>query len=90
MNLRAVDTRCMQQHGSATAAHSWQAVACGATPIGMKGMIVAAKTMTHTGIDLLSNPEVIQEAKAELVQSVGAYQYKALLGDRKPSLDYRD
>jgi aminobenzoyl-glutamate utilization protein B len=73
-----------------TAAHSWQAVACGATPIGMKGMIVAAKTMALTGIDLFSDPGVIQKAKAELTQSVGDYQYKALLGDRKPALNYRE
>ena len=73
-----------------TSAHSWQAVACGATPIGMKGMIVAAKTMALTGIDLFSDPIVLQKAKAELVQSVGEYKYHALLGDREPALNYRD
>src|SRR6185369_9964986 len=35
-----------------TAAHSWQAVACGGTDIGIKGMMVAAKTMAFTAIDL--------------------------------------
>ena len=73
-----------------TPAHSWQAVACGATPIGMKGMIVAAKTMALTGIDLLSDPAVIKKAKDELMESVGDYQYQPLLGDRKPALNYRD
>ena len=53
-------------------------------------MIVAAKTLALTGIDLLSDPAVIQKAKAELVRSVGEYQYKALLGDREPALNYRD
>ena len=39
-----------------TPAHSWQAVAAGGTSIGMKGMMVAAKTMTLTAIDLFTDP----------------------------------
>src|SRR5690606_39776748 len=35
-----------------TSAHSWQAVAAGGTSIGTRGMIVAAKTMTLTALDL--------------------------------------
>ena len=73
-----------------TAAHSWQAVACGATDIGIKGMMVAAKTMALTAIDLFTNPELIKKAKEEFVISKGNYKYKALLGDRKPALNYRD
>ncbi len=73
-----------------TAAHSWQAVACGATDIGIKGMMVAAKTMAFTAIDLFTNPELIKKAKEEFVVSKGNYKYKALLGDRKPALNYRD
>lgn len=73
-----------------TSAHSWQAVACGATDIGIKGMMVASKTMALTTIDLFTNPDLIKKAKAEFKQSIGDYQYKALLGDRKPALNYRD
>ncbi len=73
-----------------TSAHSWQAVACGGTDIGIKGMMVASKTMAFTVIDLFTNPELIKKAKEELIQSKGDYQYKALLGDRKPALNYRD
>lgn len=73
-----------------TSAHTWQAVACGATPIGIKGMIIAAKTLALTGIDLLSDTEVIKAAKAEFTQSIGDYKYTPLLGDRKPALNYRD
>jgi aminobenzoyl-glutamate utilization protein B len=73
-----------------TSAHSWQAVACGSKDIGAKGMMVAAKTMTLTGIDLLTNPELIEKARAEFLKEKGDYQYKALLGDRKPALNYRD
>jgi aminobenzoyl-glutamate utilization protein B len=73
-----------------TPAHSWQAVACGGTEIGTKGMMVAAKTMSLTAYDLFTTPELIQKAKEEFVKNKGDYQYKALLGDRKPALNYRD
>ncbi|PZX60064.1 amidohydrolase [Hydrotalea sandarakina] len=73
-----------------TPAHSWQATACGGTDIGAKGMMVAAKTLALTAIDLYQNPSVIEAAKKEFVQAKGNYQYKALLGDRKPALNYRD
>lgn len=73
-----------------TSAHSWQAVACGGTDIGIKGMIVASKTIALTAIDLYTNPELIKKAKEEFIQSKGNYQYKALLGSRKPALNYRD
>jgi aminobenzoyl-glutamate utilization protein B len=73
-----------------TSAHSWQAVASGGTEIGTKGMLVAAKTMALTAIDLFNKPAVIIKAKEEFIKSVGDYQYKPLLGDRKPALNYRD
>jgi aminobenzoyl-glutamate utilization protein B len=73
-----------------TSEHSWQAVACGGTDIGIKGMMVAAKTMAFTAIDLFTNPELIKKAKEEFIETIGDYKYKALLGDRKPALNYRD
>ena len=73
-----------------TPAHSWQAVACGGTEIGTKGMMIAAKTMALMAIDLFSDPALINKAKQEFIQAKGDYQYKALLGDRKPALNYRD
>lgn len=71
-------------------AHSWQAVACGGTDIGIKGLVVAAKTMALTAIDLYNNPALIIKAKDEFTKAVGTYAYKALLGDRAPALNYRD
>jgi len=73
-----------------TPAHSWQATACGGTGIGTKGMMVAAKTMALTAIDLYTDRGLIEKATAEFKKSKGDYQYKALLGDRKPALNYRD
>ena len=73
-----------------TPAHSWQAVACGTTDIAAKGMINAAKVMAMTAIDLYTQPSTIQKAKEEFIKQKGNYQYKALLGDRPPALNYRD
>lgn len=73
-----------------TPAHSWQAVACGGTGIGTKGMMVAAKTMALTAFDLYTTPVLITKAKEEFIKNKGDYKYKALLGDRKPALNYRE
>ena len=73
-----------------TSAHSWQAVAAGGTDIGTKGMIVAAKTLALTTIELFQSPDVIAAAWEELRAHRGAdFEYSALLGDRPPPLDYR-
>jgi aminobenzoyl-glutamate utilization protein B len=73
-----------------TPAHSWQAVACGGTSIGLKGMFVAAQTMALTAIDLYTQPQLLLDAKNEHTAAMGDYKYEALLGDREPALDYRD
>ncbi len=74
-----------------TPSHSWQAVACGGTSLGLKGMNVAAKTMAGALIDYFTRPDVIAQAKAELNKRRGSdFKYRALLGDRPPALNYRD
>jgi aminobenzoyl-glutamate utilization protein B len=71
-------------------AHSWQATACAGGSIGLKGMMVAAKTMALTTTDLFSDPTHIQKARAEFDQKRGpSFVYKTRLADRKPALDYR-
>lgn len=75
---------------SGTAAHSWQAVSCGGYSIGKKGMVVAAKTMALTALDLYKDSKLIEEAKKEFQSSLGAnFKYESLIGDRAPALDYR-
>ena len=73
-----------------TPAHSWQATACGGTEIGTKGMMVAAKTMALTAIDLFTDAALVAKAREEFRKGKGDYQYKALLGHRRPALNYRD
>ena len=74
-----------------TSAHSWQAVAAGGTNIGNKGMMVAAKTIALTGMQLLDSPKIIKAAKEEFIKKRGAdFKYTPMLGDRKPALNYRN
>ncbi|WP_244624511.1 amidohydrolase [Sphingomonas sp. So64.6b] len=73
-----------------TPAHSWQAVAASGMSIGAKGGVVAAKTIALTAADLFTSPQTLAEAKAELVKARGPnFRYEAMLGERKPALDYR-
>jgi aminobenzoyl-glutamate utilization protein B len=65
-------------------------VAAGGTSIGVKGMMVAAKTLALTAIDLFEDPQAIAAATAEYRKRVGPnFTYKALVGNRPPPLDYR-
>jgi aminobenzoyl-glutamate utilization protein B len=73
-----------------TVAHTWQATAAGGTSIGVKGMLVAAKSMALVGAELFSSPAIIAAAKAELTAKRGAgFHYETVLANRKPPLDYR-
>jgi amidohydrolase len=73
-----------------TSAHSWQAVAAGGTSIAHKGMINAAKTLALSAVEIFNNPQLVLKATKELKERQGEnFTYEALLGDRKPPLDYR-
>ncbi len=73
-----------------TSAHSWQAVAASGHSYGAKGAQHAAKAMVLAAVELYTNPQLRETAKAEFNAARGAnYAYESLLGDREPPLDYR-
>jgi len=45
--------------------HSWQNVAAVGSPIGLKGLLVAAKVLALSAVDLLQNPKELEEAKKD-------------------------
>ena len=45
--------------------HSWQNVSCGRSSLGYKGMLYAGKVLAGLTIDLLTQPELLEKAKAE-------------------------
>ncbi len=54
--------------------HSWQIVACGKSELAHKGMLLAAKVLAGTAVDLLSDGELLARARAEFEErSVEGY-----------------
>ena len=74
-----------------TSAHSWQAVAASGMSIGFKGAQLASKALALTAIELYTDEGLRDEARAEFEAARGEdYEYRSLLGDRDPPLDYRN
>ena len=65
-------TVCFTAHSPG---HSWQNVSCGASPIGDKGMIYAAKILACTAADLYEDSSVIAAAKEELQERTAGGGY---------------
>jgi aminobenzoyl-glutamate utilization protein B len=71
-------------------AHTWQAAACSGMSIGRKGMIVAAKTLSLSAIDLFLDPKLVAAAKADFKTRLGPQVYRSLTPlDQKPNPNYR-
>jgi aminobenzoyl-glutamate utilization protein B len=74
-----------------TPGHSWQAVACGGTTIGKKGMHLAARVLAAMAWDLFGDGELIAAAKSEHRRRLEGRTYTPLiLPGQPPPLDYRD
>lgn len=73
-----------------TPGHSWQNVACSGSSIGRKGMVNAAKVMALTAIDLFTQPEQIELAKADFAKQREGKEYRSRIpAGKKPPLNYR-
>ena len=59
--------------------HSWQIVACTGTTIGEKGMMVAAKALAGTAIDLYGAPDLIAGAKRDFKSVRDPLKYVTLI-----------
>jgi len=57
--------------------HSWQETATSGMSIGHKGMILAAKTLALTGIDLLTKPEELKKVKDEFESKTKRFTYRS-------------
>jgi aminobenzoyl-glutamate utilization protein B len=59
--------------------HNWQVTASARGTIGEKAMVVAAKVLAASGVELLTSPQVIEKAKRELSQRLAGRRYKSLI-----------
>ncbi|MFO0844036.1 MAG: amidohydrolase [Gemmataceae bacterium] len=55
--------------------HSWQNVAAVGSPIGHKGLVVAAKVLATSALDLLQDEAVLKEAKRDLETRLKGRKY---------------
>jgi len=73
-----------------TPGHSWQAVTCGKQTFARKGMILAARVLATTTVELFQSPDLIKSAQAEHRRRLGEQKYETLMApDQQPALNYR-
>lgn len=67
--------------------HSWQNVAAVGSPIGHKGMLVAAKVLALTTADLLRNPSALKDARADFQKQMKDRKYTTRIpkGQKAPA-----
>jgi aminobenzoyl-glutamate utilization protein B len=71
--------------------HSWQATACTGGTIGRKAMVVAAKTLALSAMDLFTDPMQVKAARESFEKRRAGFQYNSRIpADMKPPLNYRD
>ncbi|HEX7737185.1 MAG TPA: amidohydrolase [Ktedonobacteraceae bacterium] len=71
--------------------HTWAATACHGMSIGLKGAVHAARVLTATGIDILTDPGLRQSARADFERRRQGHPYVSPLGpDIKHPLEIPD
>ncbi|MCP4902102.1 MAG: amidohydrolase, partial [bacterium] len=61
--------------------HSWAATACHGTSGGIKGAVAAAKVIALTGVDLLSDPALLEAARKDFIEKSEGKPYRSPLED---------
>ena len=67
--------------------HSWAVASCSGSPGGLKGMMVAAKTIAASSIEVLMDTEIVEKAQAEFKERTKDLPYKSAVPvDQLPPL----
>jgi len=64
--------------------HAWPVVAAGGTSIGHKGLVLAAKTLASTMVDLFDDPAAREAVRAEFAKKTEGFVYRASVPDGPP------
>lgn len=73
-----------------TPGHSWQNAVCAGSSIGRKGMVNAAKVIALSARDLLTDANLLKQARENFEAQRAGQQYRSLLpADAKPALGFR-
>ena len=67
--------------------HSWPVVAATGTSIGTKALVVAAKALAGTAVDLYSDPKLLARVKADFAETRGDEPWQTLIpeGQKAPN-----
>jgi aminobenzoyl-glutamate utilization protein B len=65
--------------------HSWQNVAAVGSPIGEKGLVVAAKVLALSAVDLLQGPALLKEARADYDSRMKELKYTTRIPPGQPA-----
>lgn len=78
-----IETACF---AAGSPGHSWQNVAAVGSPIGHKGLLVAAKVLALSLADMLQDPEVLKAAKKDLEERMKERKYTTVIpkGQKAP------
>lgn len=78
-----LDTACF---AAGSPGHSWQNVAAIGSPIGHKGLLVAAKVLALSAVDLLQDPQALKDARADFQERMKGRTYttKVPKGQKAP------
>ena len=68
-------------HAIGTPGHSWQLVAQGKMPLAHKGLVLAAKTLATTAMDVIAKPELLRQAKSEHARRLSGNPYRCPIPD---------
>ena len=67
--------------------HSWQVVSCGKSGLAHKGLLMAAKVLAATAIDLMEKPEALQAAREEFARrAASGYVYPIEPGEEPKAI----
>jgi aminobenzoyl-glutamate utilization protein B len=70
-----------------TAAHHWGQTACAVHPLGLRGMMVAAKVLGASMLDMLEDPRQVAAAKTEFEKDTKGKPYQSpLAADARPQV----
>ena len=64
--------------------HAWPVVAAGGTSIGHKGLVLAAKTLAATMVDLFDDPAARAAVRAEFEKKTQGFVYEPFIPDGPP------
>ena len=72
-------------YGFGLPTHSWPVVAATGSGIGNRALLVAAKTIAATAIDLYQDPALIESVKADFAQARGDTPWQTLIPEGQPA-----